>query len=103
MPSCVSSECMNLLVSTQAFVGFSDTSAQSTVDNGTLLGNSTSDGKTRYVILGLSEGIHNGLRVLREDIKQMAHDVSVSTETIPVVLDHSFSWNDVVGKVIARS
>lgn len=98
MPSVLSKS--NLLVSTQAFVKFSETDAQGTVNNGTVVGNSKSDGKTRYKVLGLSEGIHNGLRVLREDIKQMANDVSASTETIPVVLDHSFAWNDVVGKIL---
>lgn len=98
MPSVLSKS--NLLVSTQAFVKFSETDSQGTVNNGTVVGNSKSDGKTRYKVLGLSEGIHNGLRVLREDIKQMANDVSASTETIPVVLDHSFAWNDVVGKIL---
>lgn len=98
MPSVLSKS--NLLVSTQAFVKFSETDTQGTVNNGTVVGNSKSDGKTRYKVLGLSEGIHNGLRVLREDIKQMANDVSASTETIPVVLDHSFAWNDVVGKIL---
>lgn len=99
MPS-VLSKSSNLLVSTQAFVKFSDTDAQGAINNGTVVGNSKADGKTRYKVLGLSEGIHNGLRVLREDIKQMANDVSASTETIPVVLDHSFAWNDVVGKIL---
>lgn len=98
MPSVLSKS--NLLVSTQAFVKFSETDSQGTVNNGTVVGNSKTDGKTRYKVLGLSEGIHNGLRVLREDIKQMANDVSASTETIPVVLDHSFAWNDVVGKIL---
>lgn len=92
---------LNLSVETVGMAMFSDSGSVSTSStSGTTINNSNSDGITRYRILMLSEGIHNGLRVLREDIRQMIYNVQIDPNTIiPVVLDHSFNWNDVVGKI----
>lgn len=87
----------SLNVSTPSFALLSDNSTTS----GVSLGNSIQNGVTKYRILALSEGVHNNLVVKSNDIKQMVYDVQSNSDlVIPVVLDHSFNFNDIVGKVL---
>ena len=87
----------SLNVSTPSYALFGEKSTVSSVS----LGTSIKDGVTKYRILALSEGVHNNLVVKSKDIKQMVYDVQSNPDlVIPVVLDHSFNFNDIVGKVL---
>lgn len=87
----------SLNVSTPSYALFGDNATTTSVS----LGNSIANGVTKYRILALSEGVHNNLIVKSEDIRQMVYDVTSNPSlVIPVVLDHSFNFNDIVGKVL---